>query len=88
MSTETTQAPAPRIRFAAITWGTILAIISVTTILVIGDPAARQVVGDFLTGITVASAILVGVVIVGGIILVGGLLTMIHRAQSRTRDSA
>jgi uncharacterized membrane protein len=78
----------PRIRFAAIVWGAVYAIIAVSTIAIIADPMARAAVGTFLVGISVGTVILIVVIALGFLLLLSGALVMIRRGQEARRQQS
>jgi len=84
---EASIAPPPRIRWAAIVWGLVLAVIAVTVLVLIADPERRAAVADFLWSLDGPTMLLLGLVALGFIMLVAGALTAVHRAQRRRHPS-
>jgi uncharacterized integral membrane protein len=84
---EASIAPPPRIRWAAIVWGLILAVIAVTVLAFIAEPDRRAAVTDFLWSLDGPTLLLLGLVALGFLMLVSGALTAIHRAQNRRTDT-
>jgi len=89
-STPAPTAPVrPRIRTAAVVWGLLIAAIAAAIGWFVLDP--ERVTATGLALVTSAPRTLaiggVGLVVaVGAVILIGSLLSVLHRAQDRSRD--
>jgi hypothetical protein len=82
------ESPAPRIRFAAIVWGLIYAVIAVTVITLLIDPERRDSVAAFLWSLDGPTLLLLALVSAGFLMLVLGALTAVRRAQGRRATSS
>ncbi|QTX03691.1 hypothetical protein [Agromyces archimandritae] len=77
-------APAgPRIRWAAILWGTVFAVIAAVSLAVLLDAPRRIAFAEWIGALSPGLATLYGVLILGGIVLLVGLLGLIRGAERR-----
>ncbi|WP_426519249.1 hypothetical protein ACPPVQ_04995 [Diaminobutyricibacter sp. McL0618] len=94
ITTDPSAAPAalprferPRIRWAAIVWGLIIAGIAATTLAIVGSPERRLAVADWASALTPGAFWILGVLVVGVFVLLLALLTLIRHAQRRRRET-
>lgn len=83
-SRETGAPPAPtgpRVRWAGIVWGFVLAALAGTALWVLVDGERRDAVAAWFTSLTPAAAIAYVVLVVGALALVAGLVGIARRAQ-------
>ena len=78
----------PRVRWAGIIWGAVLAGIAASALWLLADPARSAPIREWLLTLSPESfnpGIIVGVVIlvVGVLLLIGGAVALLHRAQIR-----
>jgi len=87
---STTQVPAaaastiasgPRVRWAAIVWGLVLAGIAALALWLLTDASRQVAVTDWMLNLTPAAAIAYAVLILGGFALIAGLVGLVRRAQ-------
>ncbi len=77
--------PRPRVRFAAVVWGIVVAAIAATLVWVIADPARTDAAIGTLLAANPA-LVVVGLLLAAGVsILLGSLLAAVHRWQARGR---
>lgn len=82
--TETDAAPAlpaPRLRWAAIIWGTVCAAIAGYGLWTLTSADRRDALRMWVTELTVASAIAYGLLAVGALVVILGLIGLLRRAQ-------
>jgi hypothetical protein len=72
---------APRVRWAGIVWGLVLAAIAATGVWILTDAQRRTAITTFMLDLTPAAAIAYVVLVVGGFALVAGIVGLARRAQ-------
>ncbi|WP_198425906.1 MULTISPECIES: hypothetical protein [Microbacterium] len=81
----------PRVRWAGIVWGLVLAAIAALALWVLTDPARHATVTAWMLHLTPAAVTAYAVLLVGGFALVAGVVGLARRAQralERRRPSA
>lgn len=76
-----TPLPAPRIRWAAVVWGLVLAGIAATALWIVSASERREAFVEWMLSLSVSAAVAYAVLAVGALVLVGGLVGMTRRAQ-------
>jgi hypothetical protein len=71
----------PRIRWAGIVWGLVLAAIAATALWILLDPARQAVLTSWLVGLNPATAIAIAVLLLGMFALITGVVGIARRAQ-------
>jgi hypothetical protein len=71
----------PRIRWAGIVWGLVLAAIAATALWILLDPARQAVLTSWLVGLNPATAIAIAVLLLGLFALITGIVGIARRAQ-------
>ncbi|WP_239525884.1 hypothetical protein [Microbacterium sp. B35-30] len=71
----------PRIRWAGIVWGLVLAAIAAVALWVLLDPARQAVLTSWLVGLNPATAIAIAVLLLGMFALITGVVGIARRAQ-------
>ena len=79
----------PTVRWGALVWSLIFGAIAMTTLWMIADPGRRDVVGEWLFGLTPLAAGLYLLLVVGVLVAVFGIIALIRRAErERARTTA
>lgn len=73
--------PRPRVRWGAIAWGFIAIAITGLVLSVVASPGSRDGFVDWVLGLGVGGAIVVGVVVLGAFILLQGVLALARRGH-------
>jgi hypothetical protein len=71
----------PRIRWAGIVWGLVLAAIAAVALWVLLDPARQSALAEWLVGLNPATAIAIAVLILGMFALITGVVGIARRVQ-------
>jgi hypothetical protein len=71
----------PRIRWAGIVWGLVLAAIAAVALWILLDPARQAVLTAWLVGLNPATAIAIAVLLLGLFALITGIVGIARRAQ-------
>ncbi len=71
----------PRIRWAGIVWGLVLAAIAAAALWILLDPARQAVLTSWLVGLNPATAIAIAVLLLGMFALITGIVGIARRAQ-------
>ncbi|KJL41020.1 MULTISPECIES: hypothetical protein [Microbacterium] len=92
-ATPPATAVAPRVRWAGIVWGLVLAVIAAFAVWVLTDAARQAAVTAWLVNLTPAAAVAYVVLFLGGFALIAGIVGLARRAQRvverrRTPDPA
>lgn len=88
----TAEAPPPRIRWAGIVWGAVIAALAVTALVTVAEGSRRQGINDWLRTLDPSTFnpgwVAAGVVLVVGVVLlITGGLALLRRAQRRSAAS-
>ena len=71
----------PRVRWAGIVWGLVLATIATAALWLLLDPARQAALTSWVVGLSPATAIAVGVLIIGLFALITGVVGIARRTQ-------
>lgn len=71
----------PRVRWAGIVWGLVLATIAAAALWLLLDPARQAALTSWVVGLSPATAIAIGVLIIGLFALITGVVGIARRAQ-------
>jgi len=71
----------PRVRWAGIVWGLVLAGIAALALWLLTDASRQVAVTDWMLNLTPAAAIAYAVLVLGGFALIAGLVGLVRRAQ-------
>ena len=71
----------PRVRWAGIVWGIVLAAIAAVALWILTDAARRVALTEWMLEVTPAAAAAYAVLVVGGFALVAGVVGLARRAQ-------
>jgi hypothetical protein len=71
----------PRIRWAGIVWGLVLATIAAVALWILLDPARQAVLTAWLVGLNPATAVAIAVLLLGLFALITGIVGIARRAQ-------
>ncbi len=71
----------PRVRWAGILWGLVLAGIAATGVWILTDASRQTALVEWMLGLSPAAAVAYAVLILGGFALVAGLVGLARRAQ-------
>lgn len=82
MSTEIITAP--RVRWAAVIWGTTFAAIAAAALWFLADPDRRAALADGVGTMTPATLLTVVLLTAGALLLVGGVAGLVRRTQHRS----
>lgn len=76
-------APPPRIRWAAIVWGAVFAIIAWTGIWMLSSADRRSGISDWFAALSPGTVTALALLSIGVLVLVAGLVGLIRRLQKR-----
>ncbi|MDQ7878530.1 hypothetical protein Q9R08_11135 [Microbacterium sp. QXD-8] len=71
----------PRVRWAGIVWGLVLATIAAGAVWFLTDPARQDALASWLVSLSPATTIAIGVLVLGGFALITGVVGIARRAQ-------
>ena len=80
-ATASTVPSGPRVRWAGIVWGLVLAAIAALALWLMTDAGRQAAVTDWMLTLSPAAATAYGVLVVGAFALVAGLVGLVRRAQ-------
>jgi len=80
-ATASTVPSGPRVRWAGIVWGLVLAAIAALALWLLTDAGRQAAVTDWMLTLSPAAATAYGVLVVGAFALVAGLVGLVRRAQ-------
>ncbi len=75
--------PRPRIRWAAIVWGLVLASVAASVLWIVLSPARRDGIVDWFAGLSPAAIAAYVLLVIGGFALIAGVVGLIRRFQRR-----
>lgn len=75
--------PRPRLRWAAIVWGLVLAGVAASVLWIVVSPARRDGFVDWFAGLSPAAIAAYVLLVIGGFVLVAGVVGLIRRSQRR-----
>lgn len=82
-STASAAADPPRIRWAAIIWGLVFAVIAVIMIGLLSDDRRSDGVSDWIMSLTPGSITAIVLLALGGVVLICGTIGLIRRLQRK-----
>ncbi|MBD3942708.1 hypothetical protein IF188_13480 [Microbacterium sp. NEAU-LLC] len=81
MRAASTVPSGPRVRWAGIVWGLVLATIAGLALWLLTDAARQAAVTHWLLNLTPAAAVAYAVLVIGAFALIAGLVGLVRRAQ-------
>ncbi len=79
--------PRPRIRFAGIAWGVVLATAALVLLGVVTDPARRAAAADWLGTLQGDTVAIILALVLGAVLVLGALLATVRRLQRSRADA-
>lgn len=79
---------APRVRWAAVIWGALFALVSGAALWLLSDDDRRSTAGDAILDLTPATITAAAILTIGVLFLATGAAGLLRRTQSRSADAS